>query len=415
MTATWTEVETQCDAAAPLLFEWCYDAFMFNRRWFFAALSSMGLAGAKPRGVYGDLGLRPVLNFMGPVTTVGASKMWPEIQAVMAEAAKDFAVLEEVKDAVGERLAKLCGTEAALVTSGTCGAISLGTYACLTGSDTSKVRRLPDLTGMKTEVVIQKPHRNGYDHAVRSAGVKIVDVDSRDSFVNALGPQTAMIYYLGGTRGDWAWETPVPLAECVAIAKKAGVPVLIDAANLLPSWDNIPRVAATGVDLIAFSGGKHIRGPQSTGVLAGRRDLLQAAWLNSSPHSDSNGRAMKVNKEEMIGLLAAMEKYAKLDFAAMDREYARQADWVMGELKKAGLRVEKARFERGRKVHRVIANWDEGGRGLTSAAVVKKLMEGEPRIAALSGPEGKGIELTFMMNDPGEEKVVARRMREIFS
>jgi L-seryl-tRNA(Ser) seleniumtransferase len=352
---------------------------------------------------------------MGPVTTVGASKMWPEIQAVMAEAAKDFAVLEEVKDAVGERLAKLCGTEAALVTSGTCGAISLGTYACLTGSDTAKVRRLPDLTGMKTEVVIQKPHRNGYDHAVRSAGVKIVDVDSRDSFVNALGPQTAMIYYLGGTRGDWAWETPVPLAECVAIAKKAGVPVLIDAANLLPSWDNIPRVAATGVDLIAFSGGKHIRGPQSTGVLAGRKDLLQAAWLNSSPHSDSNGRAMKVNKEEMIGLLAAMEKYAKLDFAAMDREYARQADWVMGELKKAGLRVEKARFERGRKVHRVIANWDEGGRGLTSAAVVKKLMEGEPRIAALSGPEGKGIELTFMMNDPGEEKVVARRMREIFS
>ena len=361
------------------------------------------------------MGLRPVLNFMGPVTTVGASKMWPEIQAVMAEAAKDFAVLEEVKDAVGERLAKLCGTEAALVTSGTCGAISLGTYACLTGTDTAKVRRLPDLTGMKTEVVIQKPHRNGYDHAVRSAGVKIVDVDSRDTFVNALGPQTAMIYYLGGTRGDWAWETPVPLAECVAIAKKAGVPVLIDAANLLPSWDNIPRVAATGVDLIAFSGGKHIRGPQSTGVLAGRKDLLQAAWLNSSPHSDSNGRAMKVNKEEMIGLLAAMEKYAKLDFAAMDREYARQADWVMGELKKVGLRVEKARFERGRKVHRVIANWDESGRGLTSAAVVKKLMEGEPRIAALSGPEGKGIELTFMMNDPGEEKVVARRMREIFS
>ena len=375
----------------------------------------MGLAGAKPHRVYGDLGLRPVLNFMGPVTTVGASKMWPEIQAVMAEAAKDFAVLEEVKDAVGERLAKLCGTEAALVTSGTCGAISLGTYACLTGTDTAKVRRLPDLTGMKTEVVIQKPHRNGYDHAVRSAGVKIVDVDSRDTCVNALGPQTAMIYYLGGTRGDWAWETPVPLAECVAIAKKAGVPVLIDAANLLPSWDNIPRVAATGVDLIAFSGGKHIRGPQSTGVLAGRKDLLQAAWLNSSPHSDSNGRAMKVNKEEMIGLLAAMEKYAKLDFAAMDREYARQADWVMGELKKVGLRVEKARFERGRKVHRVIANWDESGRGLTSAAVVKKLMEGEPRIAALSGPEGKGIELTFMMNNPGEEKIVARRMREIFS
>ena len=375
----------------------------------------MGLASGKSRGVYADLGIRPVLNFQGPVTTVGASKMWPEIQSVMAEAARDHAVLEEVKDAVGARLAKLCGTEAALVTSGTAGAIALGTYACLTGGDTAKVRQLPDLSGMKSEVIIQKPHRNGYDHAVRTAGVRIVEVDSRDSFHNALGPQTAMIYYLGGTRGDWAWQTPVPLAECIATAKKAGVPVLIDAANLLPSWDNIPRVAATGVDMIAFSGGKHIRGPQSTGVLAGRSDLLRAAWLNSSPHSDSMGRGMKVNKEEMIGLLAAMEKYSKVNFTALDREYERQADFVMAELRKVGLQVEKTRFERGRRVHRVIATWDEMQRGLNTTEVVKRLLDGEPRIAVLAGPEGKGIEFTFLMNDPGEEKIVARRMREIFS
>ena len=374
----------------------------------------MGLAAPKPRNVYSELGLRPVLNFQGPVTTVGASKMWPEIQGIMADAAKEFAVLEEVKDAVGARLAKLCGTEAALVTSGTAGAIALGTYACLTGMDTAKVRRLPDLTGMKTEVIIQKPHRNGYDHAVRSAGVKIVEVDSRDSFVNALGPQTAMIYYLGGTRGDWAWETPVGLEDTVALAKKAGVPVLIDAANLMPSWDNIPRVAATGVDMVAFSGGKHVRGPQSTGVLAGRKDLLAAAWLNSSPHSDSQGRGMKVNKEEMIGLLAALERYAKIDFVALDREYERQCSYVMTEMKKAGLSVEKMRFERGRKVHRAIINWDEAKRGMTSKEVLKRLLEGEPRIAALPGPEGKGLEFTFLMNDPGEEKMVVARMREIF-
>ncbi len=374
----------------------------------------MGLAAPKPRNVYGDLGLRPVLNFQGPVTTVGASKMWPEIQGIMADAAKEFAVLEEVKDAVGVRLAKLCGTEAALVTSGTAGAIALGTYACLTGMDTAKVRRLPDLTGMKTEVIIQKPHRNGYDHAVRSAGVKIVEVDSRDSFVNALGPQTAMIYYLGGTRGDWAWETPVGLEDTVALGKKAGVPVLIDAANLMPSWDNIPRVAATGVDMVAFSGGKHVRGPQSTGVLAGRKDLLAAAWLNSSPHSDSQGRGMKVNKEEMIGLLAALERYSKIDFVALDREYERQCAYVMAEMKKAGLGVEKMRFERGRKVHRAIITWDESKRGMTSKEVLKRLLDGEPRIAALPGPEGKGLEFTFLMNDPGEEKMVVARMREIF-
>lgn len=389
---------------------------MMKRRWFFPSISAFGMAAsAKPRNVYMDLGIRPVLNFQGPVTTVGASRMWPEIQGIMADAARDFAVLEEVKDAVGARLAKLCGTEDALVTSGTCGAISLGTYGCLTGTDTAKVRQLPDLSGMKTEVVIQKPHRNGYDHAVRSAGVRIVEVDTREAFINALGPQTAMVYYLGGSRGDWAWETPVPLEECVKISRKAGVPVLIDAANLLPSWDNIPKVAATGVDLIAFSGGKHIRGPQSTGVLAGRKDLLQAAWLNSSPHSDSMGRAMKVNKEEMVGLLAAIEKYAKIDFAALDREYDRQAAVVMAECIKLGLKAERARFERGRRVHRVIANWDEAKRGLTASDVTKKLLDGEPRIAALKGPEGKGIELTFMMNDPGEEKLLAQRLREIFA
>lgn len=387
---------------------------MIKRRWFFPTLSGVGFAAGRRPSVYADLGLRPVLNFMGPVTTVGASKMWPEIQGVMAEAARDFAVLEEVKDAVGARLAKLCGTEAALVTSGTAGAIALATYGCLTGTDNAKVRQLPDLTGMKTEVIIQKPHRNGYDHAVRSAGVRIVEVETREQFINAMGPQTAMIYYLGGSRGDWAWETPVQLADCVALAKKAGVPVLIDAANLLPSWDNIPRVAATGVDLMAFSGGKHIRGPQSTGVLAGRKDLLQAAWLNSSPHSDSQGRGMKVNKEEMIGLLAAIEKYSKIDFVALDREYERQANYVMAECKKLGLEVEKARFERGRRVHRVIATWDESKRGLSTRDVEAKLRDGEPRIAALAGPGGKGIEFTFLMNDPGEEKFVAKRLREIF-
>ncbi len=333
----------------------------------------------------------------------------------MAEAARDFAVLEEVKDAVGARLAKLCGTPAALVTSGTCGSISLGTYACLTGEDETKVRRLPDLDGMKSEVIIQKPHRNGYDHAVRSAGVRIVEVDSREAFVNALGPKTAMIYYLGGTRGDWQWETPVPLNECIELSRKAGVPVLVDAANLLPSWDNILRVAATGVDLLAFSGGKDIRGPQSSGVLAGRADLIRAAWLNSSPHSDSMGRAMKVNKEEMIGLLLAIERYAKLDFAALDKEHERQAAYAMDALTRLGLNVEKSRFERGRRVHRVIATWDEAKRGLTTAAVTEKLREGEPRIAVLNNPGGQGLELTFMMNDAGEEKILVRRLREIFA
>src|SRR5262249_49933759 len=158
------------------------------------------------------------------------------------------------------------------------GAIALGTYACLTGSDAKKVRQLPNLEGMKTEVIIQKIHRNGYDHAVRSAAVKIVEVETREQLEAAAGPNTAMLYYLGGATGDWAWEkTPLSLEECVAVGRRSGFPVLVDAANMLPPWENLRRVAASGADLIAISGGKHMRGPQCSGILAGRKEHVAAA------------------------------------------------------------------------------------------------------------------------------------------
>jgi len=349
------------------------------------------------------------------MTTIGASKMSEEVHAAMAEASRDYVYLEEVKDAVGERIAKLCGTEAAMVPSGAAGGIAIGTYACLTGEDVAKVRRLPDLTGMKTEVVIQKRHRNGYDHAVRSAGVKIIDVETKDQLANALTSNCAMMYYLGGSSHDWEWETPIPLDECLALTKKAGVPVLVDAANMLPGWSNIPKLAAQGVDLIAVSGGKHIRGPQSAGILAGRKDLIRAAWLNSSPHSDSQGRGMKVNREEMIGLWVALERYAKLDFDAIDRESERQAAYLIEQFSKLGLKAEKLPFDRTRRVHRVKITWDEGKFRLTVKEVEQKLRDGEPRIVVLRAGGGQGLEFTVFMNDAGDEKIAARRMREIFS
>jgi D-glucosaminate-6-phosphate ammonia-lyase len=375
-------------------------------------------AAAPPPGmqnVYASLGIRPVINFQGTMTTLGASKMPPEVHAAMAEASRDFAMLEEVKDKVGERLAKLTGTEAAMVTSGAAGGIALATYACLTGMDNKKVRQLPDLTGMKKEAVIQKKHRNGYDHAVRSAGVKVIDVETKEQLANALGPNTAMMYYLGGSSHDWEWETPVPLTECVDLCKKAGVPILVDAANMLPPWGNVHKVASTGVDLLTFSGGKHIRGPQSSGVLAGRRDLIAAAWLNSSPHSDAQGRGMKVNREEMIGLLVAIERYSKLDFDAIDRECANQADYLMREFTKLKLKCEKLPFDRTRRVHRVKVTWDEKAWGMTVKDVEAQLKDGEPRIVVLRASGGKGLEFTVFMNEPGDEKIAAGRMGEIFN
>jgi L-seryl-tRNA(Ser) seleniumtransferase len=379
----------------------------------------MGAAGlvrpapAKTSGVLSELGLRPVLNFAGTHTTIGASKPWPELREAMAEAGEHFLVLEEIQEKVGERLARLCGTEAAMVTSGCAGAIALGAYACLTGEDPKKIRQLPDLTGMKTEAVIQKAHRNGYDHAIRSAGVRIVEVDTPAELDAALARGPALMYFLGGTSHDWEWETPLNLDVCVAACKKAGVPLMVDAANMLPPWGNIPKLAAAGADLIALSAGKHMRGPQSAGILAGPKHLIRAAWLNSSPHSDSQGRPFKVGREEMIATWLAAEKYSKLDFAALDKQCEQQAAYLMKALAKLGLTVKKTPFDRTRRVHRVQVSWDEKKLGMTAAQAERSLKEGEPRIA-VGRAKPQGLEFTVFMNDPGDERIAAARMEEIF-
>jgi len=397
----------------------------FGRRSLLKSLGLAGLAGSWPlvkrteaassrRNVYEELGIEPVLNFRGTHTVIGASKEWPELHEAMGEAARHFVVLDELQDKIGERLAKLIGCEDAMVTTGAAGGITLGTCASLTGSDNENVRRLPDLTGMKTEVVIQKVHRNGYDHAVRNTGVKIIDVESKEQLLNAVGPQTAMMYYLGGSTGDWAWETPVPLEECLAIAHKVGFPVLVDAANMLPPWGNLQKLAALGTDLICTSGGKHMRGPQCSGILAGRKDLVRAARLNSSPHSDSLGRPLKVGREEMVGLYLAAEKYSRLDFAALERQSFEQAEFLSRELKKIpGMEVSYEPQDRTRRVHRVIARWDEAKQKLTAKECEKQLMVGQPRIGVLTHNSG-GLLFTVFMNDPGDEKQAARRMKEIF-
>jgi len=379
--------------------------------WPFSTLSA---ARRGPVKVYEELGVRPVINFQGTHTTIGASKMWPELHDAMAEASREYVSLEELQVKAGERIAKLMGAEAAMVTTGAAGAITLGTCAVLTGEDTSKVRRLPEITGPKTEVIIQKAHRNGYDHAVRNAGVRIVDVESREQFQNAIGPQTAMMYYLGGTSHDWEWETPIPLEECLAIAKRAGFPVMVDAANMLPPWENIRKLASTGVELICLSGGKHMRGPQCSGILAGRKDLIRAAWLNSSPHSDALGRPMKAGREEIVGLWLAAEKYSRLDFAAIDRECAAQADYLIAQLSKiGGVKAERTPFDRTRRVHRVHVQWDETAAGFTTTEMIQRLKEGDPPIVVLRG-KPQGIELTVFMNEPGDEKIAARRIKQIF-
>ena len=372
------------------------------------------LAAARPTtNIYQQLGVRPVINCMGAWTVIGASKQWPELHAPMAEASSHFVFLEELQEKIGERLSKLIGSEAAMVTTGAAGSITLGTCASLTGIDEEKIRRLPDLTGMKSEVLIQKRHRNNFDHAVRNTGVKLIEVESKEQLLSAISDRTAMLYHLGGSSAPQ--EKGVPLEECIAIGRKAGFPILVDAANLLPSWDNLQKLTPMGVDLICISGGKHMRGPQCSGILAGRKDLIRAALLNSSPHEDALGRPMKVGREEMIGVWLAAEKYSKLDFDLFDRKCVEQAEYLIRELKKIpGLDLGYTPDRKSHRVQRVLVQWDEQRMGLTTGELERKLLEGEPRIAALRH-EPQGMTFVFFLGEPGDEKLVARRLKEVFT
>lgn len=370
-------------------------------------------AKARARDIYGELGVRPVINFRGTHTTIGASKQWPELAPAMEEAARHFVSLDELQDRVGERLAKLIGTESAVVTTGAAGAIEIGTAACVAGKDLQAIRRLPDTTGLKNEVIMLKLHRNGYDHAARNAGIRIVEVENEAELRAAIGPRTAQMHFLGGTSGDHVWPETLSLEQCLAITKPAGVPLLVDAANMLPPWNNLRKLAAVGADLICVSGGKHLRGPQCSGILAGRRDLIEAARANTSPHSDSIGRPLKTGREEIVGVWLAAEKYSKLDFDAIDKENQRQAEYLKAEWSRiAGVRLSFAPFDRTRRMRRLIVEWDETALGITAAECEKRLWDGSPRIAVLRH-QPQGVVFTCFMNESGDEKIAARRLAEV--
>jgi L-seryl-tRNA(Ser) seleniumtransferase len=266
---------------------------------------------------------------------------------------------------------------------------------------------------MKSEVLIQKTHRNPFDHAVRNAGVKLVEFSSKDQLLNSITNRTAMLYFLGGG-GHGEEEDVVSFEDCLAACKKAGVAVMMDAANLIPPWENIPKLAAVGTDLICISGGKHMRGPQCSGILAGRRNLIRAALLNSSPNEDAFGRPMKVGREEIIGVWLAAEKYAKLDFSLLDRQSLESAEYLARELRKiSGLQVGFAPYEKHRRIHRVVVQWDESKLGLTADEAERQLLEGNPRIAVLRN-RPQGLKFAMFLSDPGDERIAARRMKEIF-
>jgi len=397
---------------------------MFTRRSFIERLSTLPLVGgflggaassasaaAAPatRDYFKELGVRPFINAAGTYTDMTASLMPPEVMAAINYASKQFVPLTELHDRVGERIATLVKAEAAMVSAGAASAMTLGTAGVLTGGDPQKIVDLPNLTGMKTEVIMQKSHRFGYDHAVRNCGVKIVEVETAAELEAAITPQTAMMLFynnnnsLGQIRDE----------EFVRLGKKHGVVTMNDCAADVPPVENLWKFTAMGFDLVAFSGGKGIRGPQSAGLLLGRKDLIAAARANAAPNGNSIGRGMKVNKEEMVGMLAAIERFVTLDHAALDREYQRRADVILKSLARIdGVTASITVPEVANHVPHVKVVLDTAVTGITGQEISKRLREGTPSIGVRAGDE---LLIGVWMMQPGDDVVVARRLKDVLT
>ncbi len=300
---------------------------MLSRRGFLSGLGFASVSGTlaerralAPIGdvdVYKDLGVRPFINAAGTYTALSSSIVPKEVRQAMENASTRYVSIPELQEAAGRRIASLVGAEAALVTSGCAAALTLATAAAVAGSSQEAILRIPDTTGLKNEVIIPKGHRFVYDHAVRNVGIRLVEAGNREELLSSINEKTAMLFYLNNV----ANKSPITHEELVEAGKAKGVPTLIDAAANLPPVKNLTAFLEMGFDLVAFSGGKGLRGPQSSGLLLGRKDLIQAAFLNGSPHSDSIGRLAKVGKEEIVGLTRALELYLARDHEADWKEW----------------------------------------------------------------------------------------------
>ncbi|MDA2930080.1 hypothetical protein MYX84_09065 [Acidobacteria bacterium AH-259-O06] len=366
--------------------------------------------------VYRSLGVRPLINCKGTYTIITGSLTLPEVKRAMEEASRYYVHLDELMDAVGRRLAELTRTEWGIVTAGCSAAETLATCACVAGANPENIQRLPNLDGLKDEVIIPRYSRNVYDHAVRMVGVKLVTVDNMQELEAAFGAQTAMVYILAcpDDAGPFGLE---PIAK---VARRKGVPVFVDAA----AEDLTPEVhLGRGADLVAYSGGKAIRGPQCAGLLLGRKDLCQAAWVNSAPHH-AFGRSLKVGKEEIMGMLAAAEMWYKRDHKA---EWKSWESWL-GEIARQVKKVSAVSTEvlqpgsLSNRSPRLEIKWDGSSLGISGEEVYEQLLNGDPRIilARATGGYGEGMEKSSVqimpwMMQSGEEKIVASRLYEVLS
>jgi len=377
----------------------------------FPALPALAQSSSPARDVIKELGVRPCINAAGTFTALTGSLMSPEVFAAMQVASRQYVRLNELHDAAGKRIAELLKCDSAMVTAGCASALSLATAACVAGSDTDRIRRIPDTTGMKNEVLVQRTHRVGYDHAIRNAGVRLIEIETAEELENKINDKTAMLFFLNSSDP----QGKIHHEQFVALGKKHNVPTLIDAAADVPPVDNLFSFTKLGFDLVAFSGGKGICGPQSSGLLLGRKDLIAAARLNNSPNSDSLCRTNKVNKEEIVGMLVALELFLGRSHDAVWKEWEARCNRIIQALAEfKDVRTEVQVPAVANAVPHLHLSWDYETRKLTASQMADKLRDGEPSIEVNPGSR-RQIVIGVWMLQPGEEKIVADRLRQILA
>ena len=361
---------------------------------------------------YEELGVTTVINCEGTMTVLGGSVLRPELEAVMAMAGRHFVSIPDLEVAAGKRIAemlKLPDGYTALVTSGAAAAIQSGLAGILTADNEALIRQLPDLSGMKSEVIIQKSHRNPFDHQLRSTGIKLVEIETREQLHRAVNDRTAMMHFTNFANASGE----IKVDEWAKLAKQYNLPCMNDAAADTPPVSHLWDYTAMGYDLVTFSGGKAMRGPQCAGLLIGRKDLVAYALLNNSPHEDTIGRSQKVGKEEIIGMIKALELYLKDDHDALAREWQQRLDGISSELTKIpGVSTSFFVPEIANHVPHMQITWDSR---ITASPqqISKALRDSKPSIV-IGGGEGRpGLTMCSFMLQPGEDKIVAQQLSRV--
>ena len=361
---------------------------------------------------YDELGVTTVINCEGTMTMLGGSVLRPELEAVMAMAGRHFVSIPALEVAAGKRIAELLKLPegyTALVTSGAAAAIESGLAGILTGDNEAFIKQIPDLTGMKSEVIIQKSHRNPFDHQLRSTGVKLIEIETRDQLRQAVNDRTAMMHFTNFANS----AGQIKVDEWPKLAKQYNLPCMNDAAADTPPVSHLWDYTNMGYDLVTFSGGKAMRGPQCAGLLIGRKELVANALLNNSPHEDTIGRSQKVGKEEIIGMVKALDLYLAEDHDALAKEWQERLTVIARELAKIpGVSTAFFTPDIANHVPHMQITWDSRI-AATPQEISKALRSSKPSIVMGVGEEKAVLTMNSFMLQPGEDKIVTEQLMRV--